>query len=226
MLKKIIALTICLLSFFTTACTKGSQPMSFLEQFPICFADSDWTEFFNRAGTENGWLCADGIYSVALNGNDETSSADSSTKTLFIFSDTKIGSAAANGNIINSSWANHTAAVLEGDKPDPDKMTFYYGYKGSMETGENSNLFGENQWLFDMFVLDNSVFILAFTQEDWKPVQIDLIEIPISEDFEPMFDQFKRTENLTQILKKSENYEYAFGIGILNNTTEAGAVSI
>lgn len=225
MAKKIILLLICILTVLGTACTKGTVSMSFIEKHPVCYSDSDWTNFFNRAGTENGWLCADGIYSVALNGNDEPASADIETKTLFIFSDTKIGSADKEGNIKNSSWANHSAAVLEGDKPDPDKMTFYYGYKASMETGENSNLFGENQWLFDMFVLDNSVFILAFTQEDWKPVQIDLIEIPISEDFEPLFDQFKRTENISQLLKKCEDHEYAFGIGILNNTSQAGAVN-
>ena len=225
MIKKFGILIFCIFSVLTTACTKGPEPMSFIEQHPICSEDSGWTNLFNRAGTANGWLCADGIFSVALNGNDETSSANSTTKTLFIFSDTKIGTAAKNGFITNSSWANHTAAVFEGDKPDPDKITFYYGYKGSMETGENSNLFGEDQWLFDMFVLDDSVFILAFTQEDWKPVQIDLIEIPISENFEPMFDQFKRTENITQLLKKGEDCEYAFGIGILNNTTQAGAVN-
>lgn len=223
MTKRLLITFICGILIVLNSCSKGADLMDFHEEYTVtCDIEENWTEFFNRAGTENGWLCADGIYSVALNGNDSNASADGETKTLFIFSDTLVGTANKNGLITKSSWANHTAAVLEGDIPDPEKMTFYYGLNGSCDMSENPNLFGENQWLFDMFVLDGSVYILAFTQESWKPVQIDIIEIPISEDFEPIFSEFKRTENITQLLKNTEKKDYAFGMGILNNTTEAG----
>lgn len=198
--------------------------MDFNDEFNVtCDTDEKWTEFFNSANTDYGWLCADGIYSVALNGNDATASADGETKTLFIFSDTIIGHAEKNGMISNKKWANHSAAVLEGNIPDREKMTFYYGLNGDTTNEEESNLFGEDQWLFDCFVLNNSVYILAFTQESWKPVQTDIIEIPLNEDLDPQFSEFKRHENITQLLKNTETKDYAFGIGIMNNTTEAHA---
>ncbi len=226
MKKYFYTVLLCIMIIFLTSCSEGAELMDFIdpnEPHTLCDLDSSWTNLFNRAGTDYGWLCADGIYTVSLDGNDKISGADGETKTLFIFSDTIIGSANKNGKISNSCWANHSAAVLEGDTPDPEKMTFYYGLNGSMDTEENTNLFGQNQWLFDCFTLNNSVYILAFTQENWKPVQIDIIEIPISEDCEPLFSDFKRTENVTQLLKKTAAKEYAYGIGIMNNTTDAHA---
>ena len=170
-----------------------------------CTPADDWTALFDRKGTK-GWLAADGIYSVALNGNDALSSADSSTKTLFIFSDTILGQANSDGRITRTyGMANHTAAMLVGDQPDPSRISFYYGLKGNMATSGNLNLFDQGQWLFDCFVVGDSVYALAFSQQDWKPAQIDLIKIPLAEDGTPDFTKYRRTRNVKPLLKKLTN---------------------
>lgn len=188
-----------------------------------CTPADDWTALFDRKGTK-GWLAADGIYSVALSGNDALSGADDTTKTLFFFSDTILGQANSSGKISRYyGMANHTAALLIGDQPDPSQISFYYGLKGNLDTSGNLNLFEQNQWLFDCFVVGNKVYALAFSQQDWKPAQIDLISIPISAEGEPRFDKYKRTRNVKPLLKKLPDFDYAYGMGVLSNTESAGA---
>lgn len=189
-----------------------------------CAPADDWTALFDRAGSRSGWLAADGIYSVALNGKDSLSSAAPSTKTLFFFSDTILGTANSAGTITQyNGMANHTAAVLDGDLPDSSKIRFYHGLKGNMALSGNLNLFNEGQWLFDCFVQDGALYALAFSQRDWKPSQIDLIKIPLAEDGTPQFNKFKRTRNVTALLKKLDNFDYAYGMGVHCNTESAGA---
>ena len=188
-----------------------------------CTPADDWTALFDRKGTR-GWLAADGIYSVALSGNDALSSADASAKTLFFFSDTILGQANSDGKISRTyGMANHTAALLTGDQPNPENISFYYGLKGNMATSGNLNLFDQGQWLFDCFVVGNKVYALAFSQQDWKPAQIDLISIPITEDGTPDFAKYRRTRNVKPLLKKLPNFDYAYGMGVLSNTESACA---
>ncbi|MBQ8287290.1 MAG: DUF4185 domain-containing protein [Clostridia bacterium] len=189
-----------------------------------CTPADDWTALFDRAGTREGWLAADGIYSVALDGNDALSSANPSTKTLFFFSDTILGTANSTGKITRyNGMANHTAAVLEGNLPDKSGIEFYYGAKANMALSGDLNLFSQGQWLFDCFVQDGSLYAIAFSQQDWKPSQIDLIRIPLADDGTPQFNKYKRTRNVTALLKKLENFDYAYGMGVLSNTESAGA---
>ncbi|MBQ8381755.1 MAG: DUF4185 domain-containing protein [Clostridia bacterium] len=189
-----------------------------------CTPADDWTALFDRAGTREGWLAADGIYSVALDGNDALSSASSSTKTLFFFSDTILGTASSTGRISRSNgMANHSAALLEGNLPDASGIQFYYGAKANMALSGDLNLFSQSQWLFDCFVQDGALYAIAFSQQNWKPSQIDLIKIPLAEDGTPQFNKYKRTRNVTALLKKLENFDYAYGMGVLCNTESAGA---
>ena len=182
----------------------------------------DWTALFDRAGT-NGWLAADGIYSVAINGKDGLSSANDDTKTLFFFSDTILGNASADGKINRYyGMANHSAALLSGSAPDPDQLSFYYGYNASMATSGRLNLFDQNQWLFDCFAVGNSIYCFAFSQQDWKPARIDLIRIPVAKNGTPKFNSFVRTQRISQLLKKLPNFDYAYGMGVLCNTESAG----
>lgn len=189
-----------------------------------CTPADDWTALFDRSGTRSGWLGADGIYSVALNGKDSLSSANEGTKTLFFFSDTILGTANSAGNITQyNGMANHTAAVLDGNLPDSDNIEFYYGLKGNQSLSGNLNLFSEGQWLFDCFVQDGALYAIAFSQQNWKPSQIDLIKIPLAEDGTPQFKKQKRTRNVSALLKKLKNFDYAYGMGVHCNTESAGA---
>lgn len=182
----------------------------------------DWTALFDRSGT-TGWLGADGIYSVAVNGVDGLSSADESTKTLFFFSDTILGQAGKFGNINRYfGMSNHSSALLTGQVPDPDQIEFFYGQKGNLSTSGNLNLFEQNQWLFDCFVTGGSVYAFAFSQQDWKPAQIDLIRIPLNEDGTPDYAGYKRTRRVSKLLKKLTDFDYAYGMAVLCNTESAG----
>ncbi|MGM9636600.1 MAG: DUF4185 domain-containing protein [Eubacteriales bacterium] len=187
-----------------------------------CTTADEWTALFERSGKE-GWLGADGIYSVSLDGNDAIGSANPSTKTFFIFSDTLMGIADDKGKVTTMyTMPNHSSAILEGNAPDPDKISFVYGYKGSMSVNSRVNLFAQEQWMFDCFTVGDAIYLLAFTQSQWKPVQIDMIKLPIV-DGEVDYQHFERTKNIENLLKITDNVHYDFGMGVLNNTESAGA---
>ena len=82
----------------------------------LCTKADEWTALFDRRNQSQTWLGADGIYSVAIDGNDAYGSATANTKTFFIFSDSLMGTSDANGNV---TWApgqpSQTSAVLTGN---------------------------------------------------------------------------------------------------------------
>lgn len=178
-----------------------------------CRTADQWTALFDRAGLHNTWLGADGIYSIPLNCPDTLWSADAHTRTLFIFSDTIIGSADCSGCISDGSMPNHTAALLEGNLPHPESITFLYGKNGSCT--DRGNLFGEDQWLFDGFCHGESVGLFAFCHDAaWKPCRIDLLTLPLV-DGRPDFAQVHRTRDIPQLLHTTADHQYAFGMGLL-----------
>lgn len=186
-----------------------------------CTTADEWTALFDRAG-QSGWLGADGIYSVALDGNDAIGSASQATQTLFFFSDTLLGTADSSGRVTRTdTMPNHSAALLSGGTSDPGAVSFVYGYKGDTKS-RTVNLFREGQWLFDCFYLDGSVYLFGFNQTEWKPSQIDLIKVPVT-DGRPDFARYTRTRNIKQMLTVTDGRHYDFGMGVLNNTEAAGA---
>lgn len=220
------ALTAALMLSPTAASAQNSEEPTTdtADAAPIltCTTADGWTALFERSGQE-GWLGADGIYSVSLNGIDAIGSANSSTKTFFIFSDTLMGIANSAGKVTTMyTMPNHTSAILEGADPDPDKISFIYGYKGSMSVTTRVNLFGQDQWMFDCFTVGDAIYVLAFSQSAWKPVQIDMIKLPIV-DGTVDYQHFERTKNIESLLKITDSVHYDYGMGILNNTESAGA---
>src|SRR5690606_32790712 len=68
----------------------------------------EWDELFSRY---EGWSGADGIFSIPLNGEDKVETA-SKTDTLFLFSDTYIGTVhPITRQRIQSNMLNNTVAV-------------------------------------------------------------------------------------------------------------------
>ncbi len=217
--------TLTLSCFSLPLCAGESSPAKTTAPLQCRPAD-DWTALFDRSGTRQGWLAADGIYSVALNGKDALSSANQDTNTAFIFSDTILGTAADDGNITRyNGMANHTAAILQGSLPATDSIEFFFGARGNQKLTGDLNLFSQNQWLFDCFVTGGSFYAFAFSQQNWKPSQIDLIKIPITDAGTLNFAKFKRTRNVRSLLKKLDDFDYAYGMGVLCNTQEAGAMA-
>lgn len=181
----------------------------------------EWTSLFDRR-SKTGWLGADGIYSVSLDGNDAFGSATSDTDTFFIFSDTLMGMSKPSGEVIlKLQMPAQSSAILEGNEPNSKDIDFIYGEGGNGKTGEH--LFGEHKWMLDCYVQNDTLYILGFPEENWKPRQIDMITIPIRNG-EPIYEEYSETENITQLYHKvSDEYLYAFGIGITANTISAGA---
>ena len=180
-----------------------------------------WTNLFDRTEI---WLGADGIFSIPLDGNDALASADMSTRTLFVFSDTFVGSADPETHRYKDArMINHSAAILTGNEPKNENIRFIYGRDGDMS---RSNLFGVNCWLQDGIVIDRSVYLTALrTGKDWKPVGIDLVRIPLTETGEPDWPKFHRIEDFP-ILVRNETAQVCFGIGILDRDSAEGFVYI
>lgn len=212
----IIALVISISALYINASAEESE-----EVVLTATEAPEWTALFDRRGTW-GWLGADGIYSVSLDGNDAFGSATEKTETFFIFSDTLMGVAEHDGNLIAKvDMPAQSSALLEGNSPSKDALEFVFGDGGSADIGEH--LFGEHKWMLDCHVQNDTLYILGFPERDWKPQQIDMISIPI-ECGKPVYEKYEETENITQLWHSvGDEYLFIFGIGITANTVSAGA---
>ena len=106
------------------------------------FAQTEAPEWNALLERRDGWLAADGIYSVELgrdvadenavkvDANSPTSqktSAATPSKTLFLFSDTFGGSTKNDGRDFGErTMTNHSFAVLTGTAPNPEKIAFFW----------------------------------------------------------------------------------------------------
>lgn len=136
-----------------------------------------WTELFDRTDPDGmGWLAADGIYSVALNGIEYSRTAAASSPTLLWFSDTVIGSF-EDGDREETTLVNNSLAVIEpfeGDVPTADQCQFYYatdanGDPTAVFTPETPTASSENwYWPKGGFVdpSDGSVRVFAMRMRD------------------------------------------------------------
>lgn len=110
------------------------------------FAQTDapeWNAFLER---RDGWLAADGIYSVELARDaavkldadspvSQNFSAATPRKTLFLFSDTFGGTTKNDGRDFDEvEMSNHSFAVLTGTAPNPNAAVFFW--RRSTENGE------------------------------------------------------------------------------------------
>ena len=223
-MKKRIASLFLLVCLLLSAMT---LPISFADEnskLLVCSTADEWTALFDRRNqkSKQTWLGADGIYSVSLDGNDAMSSADENTKTFFIFSDTLMGTSDSSGRPIRqAATPAQSSAMLTGNTANAENLSFVYGRGGNMNVGEH--LFGEHKWMLDCLVIGNKLYILGFPEQDWKPKQIDLITMPISNG-EVVYSKYRKTANIKQLCyRDGDRYLYAFGIGITPNTESAGA---
>ena len=221
-LKKSIAFSIILAlltaltsSFAISANEQSSEPVL------VAAEASEWTALFDRR-EKAGWLGADGIYSVALDGNDTFGSATADTNTFFIFSDTLMGLSSKSGKLTyNAGMPAQSSAIFNGNEAEGGTITFVYGNGGNGKLGQH--MFGEHKWMLDCYVQDSTLYILGFPEQSWKPTQIDLISIPIR-DGAPVYGEYRETENVKELWHKiGDEYLYAFGIGITASTAAAGA---
>ena len=185
-----------------------------------------FTRMFDRS---EGWLGADGIFSIPLDGNDNWGRANKESSTFFVFSDTMLGTANPETKRYRDvRMVNHTAAVLTNYEPEQktdraDTIRFLYGKNAN---GERTNLFDKKYWLQDGIVIDNKLYLTAFTPDArWKPTQIDLITIPLlsSETFD--WEKVTIAERFP-LFAENEQYQLLFGVGILDHSATDGYIYV
>ncbi len=87
----------------------------------------DWTLLFHRS---SGWTGSDGIYSIPLNGVEDQGRSGEG-RTLLLFGDTFIGSVDKETDArISPVMINNSFAILQGDRPNPERISFHWGRQG------------------------------------------------------------------------------------------------
>ena len=190
---------------------------------------SNAERFTKMLDRSEGWLGADGIYSIPLNGNDQWGSANKESSTVFLFSDTMLGTAdPVTKKYRDVKMVNHSAAMLTNYNPSQqtgqsDTIKFIYGQNGN---GNRSNLFEQTYWLQDGIVIDKKLHLTAFTANaQWKPMRIDMLTIPLSDSKIPHWDQVTAVERFP-FLAENERFLLMFGAGILDHTATDGFVYV
>ena len=151
---------------------------SVLAQHPA----AEWDRLFER---RQGWLGADGIYTVDLNHDVRSNSAplDAPPRTLFIFSDTISGNTKENGeNYDQIFMTNHSFGLLTSKSPRKDAMTFVWRKQDGKESSDKNpqNIVNGLYWLQDGVRYGNRLWLTAILVGDaWKPKRIDALSFPI-----------------------------------------------
>lgn len=188
----------------------------------------EWTSLFKR---NSGWIGADGIFSIPLNGERHLF-GDPASETAFIFSDTLVGEISGEELQPGLAMVNNTIAYLKGTRPVEDSLRFEWAMDNN---GRPISLFtpalpsadeGDYYWLGDGFVnteLDSSTYIFAYRMRNLDPdrewsfaeMSTDLIVLPKNSTV-PFSDH-------RQIETPLRFKEGGFGAGVLVNTEAAGA---
>jgi hypothetical protein len=192
----------------------------------------DWTAVFQRT---SGWLSADGIFSIPLNGVDAPGTA-AQTSTAFHFSDTLIGEVEDGEVQPGAVVVNNTLAWFEGAGPDPEGTRFIYAtdangrpranFIPSTPNAEEGDLY----WLGDGFVNQarRAVYIFGahLRPEAGQPFGLrdlgrNLIVLPAGS--RPPFDDQRQIQTPLFRPAGDGRGDIHFGNGILVNTAAAGA---
>jgi len=179
-----------------------------------------WSELFHRKNA-TGWLNADGFYSCACDGDESFGSANATTKSVFIFSDSHMGVTNSKGIIVTElGWVNHAACVFTGNQPIDANASYVWGTNGNMQY--NTNLFGGSYWLGDMFIVRNTLYIFAFDHDNaWKPSSSHLVSVPMKNGT-PDWSKASVDKSVNStFFYRDSGYIYFYGTGVLVNTESA-----
>jgi hypothetical protein len=174
----------------------------------------EWTQLFDR---RSGWLGADGIYSVPLDGRDGLAEATPTSRTAFIFSDTRVGTAdPANLTYDQTGFINNSSAVLTGNRPVPTRATFVTPPDGA---------FSSHDWMNDGIAIGDTLYATGFAPDsNWNAARVDLFSMPIVDGL-PDYTAVRSTDDVGLLIRNS-TYIVMFGVGIMDNSAADGFVYV
>ncbi len=210
--------------------TKGGGETSAVPVFTAEPAP-EWTALMERT---EGWFAADGIFTIPLNGREVQGEDDK--QTLFIFSDTYIGTVVENVPLPGNVMVNNTTAWMKGVQPIKENITFRYntdpdGVPASYFVPDNAvSQEGEYFWLGDGFVNHakrNALYLFAYHVHktgpnvfDFEQTHVALLKIPDpSPEGMSNYEQFATGLGFVH----PEHGRVYFGSGVFVNTKRAGA---
>ncbi len=193
-----------------------------------------WSDMLRR---KSGWLGADGMYSIPLNGV-ETSGTAHQTTTLFLFSDGIVGNIEQDTLQPNWQFLHNSVAYMKGDNTEPGNIHFYYrqdsaGNAISMfEPHTPASKPGDYYWMGDGLInhaLDSTLYIFAYRIRNtsasiypFEDVGLSLIAIPKTDT--PPFVHQHQVDVPFFLQDNKGKGKAVFGISILSNTVGAGAL--
>ena len=210
-----------------TACVQGQSSMG--ERVKKA---QEWDNLLIRY---DGWFGGDGIFAIPLDGKEYIPASDQ-TRTLILFSDTMIGKV-RDGKVKPGefSMTHNSAGILEGNRPESGKISFYwesedYG-EGLFHPTTPGSTSEDYYWLGDGFVNtegDGSLYIFAYKIRNvaggiypFRQLGVSLIIIPPGDT--PPYTKHRQVETPLFIEKDDAGEQATYGSGIFVNTRSAGA---
>lgn len=175
----------------------------------------DWTGLFSN---QSGWLAADGIYTVHLNGADTVGAATAESKTIFNFSDTATGTVDFSTlQIQRDGFVNHSMAFLTGNIPDPKNIQFI------TQKDSGGNILTDSIWLQDAVKVDDRYYVSGFKfNSNWSADRMDLTSFPIDEATGfPDLNAPRRLQGVPMMVREGSQ-EVIMGMAVLDNTEASG----
>ncbi len=185
----------------------------------------EWEELFNR---KSGWTGADGIFSIPLDGSEQYTEGEPGN-TLFLFSDTFIGSVNDDGIRVGSSLVNNTLGCLKGNQPLEEEMIFTWGEKDNgspgaifvPDTPHSSS--GNWYWLMDGIAIGDTVYVygmrLRKPPDPWEILGVSLISFCVDDSLN--LTDVKQVD--TPLMAEStDGKEIIIGEAIMPMTTVSG----
>lgn len=184
----------------------------------------DWTRFLERS---EGWLGADGIYSVDMNADAKTADyADPAAPVkLFLFSDTIAGTTRDEAREFDKKvMTNHSFAILADDAPNPGAAEFVWHEPGDVrEPGDRPrNVVDGYYWLQDGIRYGDKLWLTAIlVGRAWKPDRIDALSFPVDpQTHRPDFSDPK-VDDRAPLSLRTDDAQVVLGAAI-NDETDDG----
>ncbi len=231
----LVPITVLLLLF---GCAEPVEKLQAKEPEPkkgiAATAAPQWDQMLLR---NEGWIGADGVYAVPLNGV-ETPGKAAETETLLWFSDNIWGK--VSGDTLADGWelSNNCVAYLNGAKADSSKLQFHRRYN---DKGQTLSMFepatpnanpGDYYWLGDGYfnhALDSTIYIFAYRIQNipdggiypFDDVGISLIALP--KGSRPPFVNQRQLDVPFFHKNSGGKGKLVFGVAVLANTVGARA---